>query len=191
MRVLFVENDDSFSWNLIDLLPFARGEIQIRRGLDVAGEVTALDGYDAVVIGPGPKDPQRAGIVGIVRAAARRGLPLLGVCLGHQAIGLAFGAELVRVHPCHGQACPITFGPSRRFPGCAGVHEAMRYHSLALTALVPPLRAVATSAEGVIMALEHDRLPIAGLQFHPDSYASPTGRAIVADFFRGALEAPR
>ncbi|MBK8481705.1 MAG: aminodeoxychorismate/anthranilate synthase component II [Proteobacteria bacterium] len=187
MPLLFVENDDSFSWNLIDLLPFAREAISVQPGLAVAGDPTRLEGMDAVVIGPGPTDPARAGIVGIVAEAARRGLPLLGVCLGHQAIGLAFGARLVRTQPCHGQPHCITFERSRLFPGCSGAHEVMRYHSLALTDLPAPLRVVAATADGIVMALEHERLPIAGLQFHPDSYASPTGRAIVAEFFKGTL----
>lgn len=191
MALLFVENDDSFSWNVIDLLPVPRSAIRVRRAHELDGDAAALRHVEALVIGPGPTDPQRAGLLELVGAAARQGLPLLGVCLGHQAIGLAFGARLERVRPWHGQVSQVTFGPSRLFPETIGPHELMRYHSLALTVVVPPLRVIATTAEGTVMALEHEQLPIAGLQFHPDSYASPSGRAIVGDFFRTALEQRR
>ena len=96
MRVLFVENDDSFTLNVVESLPVERGDVLVRPGREVARDLGCLDGTD-VVVGPGPTDPVRAGIVGVVQAAARRRLPLLGICLGHQALGLAFGAELIRV----------------------------------------------------------------------------------------------
>ncbi len=182
MRTVFLENDDSFSWNVVDLL---RGPVEVRPGRAAAAERGWLAHAAALVIGPGPTDPGRAGLLDVVREAAARRVPTLGICLGHQAIGMAFGARLVRVPPVHGKASRVRFGPSRSFPGIAGAHEVMRYHSLALDALPGALRAVATTSDGIVMALEHVELPLAGLQFHPDSYASPTGRAIVDAFFAG------
>jgi anthranilate synthase/aminodeoxychorismate synthase-like glutamine amidotransferase len=183
MRVLFVENNDSFSWNVIDCLPVARRDVLVRSGAAAAADLAGLAGSDVVVVGPGPTDPVRAGIVGLVRAVADLGLPLLGICLGNQALGLAFGAQLVRVTPMHGKITPVTFRPSRLFPGIVGTVDVMRYHSLALAEVADPLRVVATSPDGLPMAIEHTALPLAGLQFHPDSYATPRGREIVAAFF--------
>ena len=187
MRVLFLENHDSFSWNVIDSLPCARGEVVMRSGGEAARDPTVLDGADVVIVGPGPTDPLRAGIVGLVRDAASRSLPLLGVCLGHQALGLAFGARLVRVPPVHGKVRLVTFQPARLFPGIRGSVAVMRYHSLALASVGPPLRVVARTADGLPMAVEHATLPMAGLQFHPDSYATPRGREMLAAFFQAAL----
>ena len=182
MRVLFLENDDSFSWNVVDALPFAREEIEVRPGR----EPGALRGFDALVIGPGPTDPERAGLVSVVREAARLALPTLGVCLGHQAIGVAFGAVVARATPVHGKPSVAVFRPSSRFPGTVGPRVVMRYHSLSLTGVRPPLRVVAETGDGVVMAVEHESLPMAGVQFHPDSCGTPDGRAMFADFF-GAL----
>ena len=191
MRVVFLENEDSFSWNVVERLPVPRAAIRVVSGREAAGREAALDrrwlsDADVLVVGPGPTDPVRAGLVDIVREAAGRGLPVLGVCLGHQAIGLAFGAHLVRIHPTHGKRSRVAFGPSRLFPGVEGEQVVMRYHSLALADVGPPLRVVAQTADGVPMAVEHATLPVAGLQFHPDSYATPRGAAMIAAFFRGA-----
>lgn len=183
VRVLFVENDDSFTWNVVEALPVSRGEVALRPGREVARDPAALDGADLVVIGPGPTDPIRSGIVGVVHAAARARRPLLGVCLGHQALGLAWGARLVRAAPVHGKASRVTFAASRLFPGVGGPLTAMRYHSLALAGVRPPLRVVAATDEGLPMAIEHESLPQAGVQFHPDSFGTPRGVELLARFF--------
>jgi len=184
MKVLFVENEDSFSWNVIDALPFDRSEITVVSGSDSLRLQEALASTDALVIGPGPMDPERAGIVDLVTAAAARRIPTLGICLGHQAVGLAFGARLIRVEPCHGKRATIELRGSRFFSSVRGPISAMRYHSLALTDVVAPLMLVAETADGVAMAIEHTTLPIAGLQFHPDSFGTPRGREILASFFK-------
>lgn len=185
MRVLFLENEDSFSWNVIDRLPCARDEVVIVPGREVAACHDRLAGADVLVIGPGPTDPERTGLVGVVRAAAARRLPTLGICLGHQAIGLAFGARLVRTPPRHGKRSVATFAGARLFAAFDGPQTVMRYHSLALADVAAPLRVVATSEDGVIMAVEHEELPLAGLQFHPDSFATPSGAGMIVSFFQG------
>ncbi len=183
MRVTFVENNDSFSWNVLDALPVGPAEVRVVRGGTPAARA-ALDGADVLVVGPGPMDPQRAGLLDVVRAAADRRLPTLGICLGHQALGLCFGATLERTVPAHGKPAVATFLASRRFPGVQGPLEVMRYHSLSLAAVAAPLRVVATLDDGTVMAVEHEALPLAGLQFHPDSYGTPRGRELLAAFFR-------
>lgn len=182
--ILFAENGDSFSWNVVELLPFGRGEVEVTPGARLCEDPSPLDRARALVIGPGPTDPARTGLVTLVHAAARRGLPTLGICLGHQAIAAAFGAVVHRVPPVHGRTSVVRFGRSRLFPGLSGDLCAMRYHSLAVGDVPAPLRVVARTADGLVMALEHEWLPIAGLQFHPDSHATPRGRELVAAFFR-------
>jgi anthranilate synthase/aminodeoxychorismate synthase-like glutamine amidotransferase len=184
VRVLLLENDDSFSWNVVESLPVDRAEVCLRSGREVAQDPRALEDADVVILGPGPTDPVRAGIVSVVLAAARARLPLLGICLGHQALGVAYGARIVRVPPVHGKRSVITFSPSRLFPRFTGVETVMRYHSLALTNIGEPLRVVAQTDDGIAMAIEHTSLPMAGLQFHPDSFGSPRGAEMIADFFR-------
>ncbi len=179
-RVLFIENHDSFSWNVLEALPFARGELEV---VSAPQAWAALDHAELVVMGPGPTDPLRAGLVELVHEVARRRLPFLGVCLGHQALGLAFGAVLVRSVPTHGKRAVATFAGSTRFPGIEGALEVMRYHSLSLTEVKSPLREVARLADGTVMAIEHESLPMAGVQFHPDSFGTPRGRELLASFF--------
>lgn len=188
MRIVFVENHDSFSWNVIELLPVPREEVRLVSG---ARALRLLDEADALVIGPGPMDPPRAGLLELVHAAAERRLPTLGVCLGHQALGLAFGARLDRTTPAHGKRAVISFEGSRLFPSVAGRLDVMRYHSLSLVDVPPPLRVVAQLQDGTVMAIEHESLPMAGVQFHPDSWGTPRGREVIDTFFRAAEILPQ
>jgi anthranilate synthase/aminodeoxychorismate synthase-like glutamine amidotransferase len=183
MRLLFIECQDSFSWNVVDRLPCPREQIRMVPASDARGVLGALREATAVVIGPGPLDPLRAGLMPYVLEAAGRGLPTLGICLGHQALGVAFGADLVRGEPRHGHRAQVAFGPSRLFPSFRGEQTVMRYHSLILRGVAAPLRVVASTEAGEVMAIEHEALPMAGLQFHPDSFGTPRGEEMLRDFF--------
>ena len=176
VRVVFVENDDSFSFNVVDLLPPG---VELVRGTAAERAVT---GADVVVIGPGPTDPHRAGLVTLVRQVLDAKTPLLGICLGHQALGLACGATLQRSTPAHGKVARMRVEGSRFFP--AGEHQVMRYHSLSLSTVPSPLRVTGRLDDGTVMAVEHESLPVLGLQFHPDSYATTGGRGFLDAFFR-------
>ena len=180
-QVLFVENRCSFSWNVVDTLPVSREQVRICRAAEAASQ---LDEAHLLVLGPGPTDPLRAGLVDLVRVAAERRLPVLGVCLGHQAIGLAFGADLARGQPVHGKVSRIELAPSRLMPGFQGSYEVMRYHSLRVENLPLSLHALARSSDGALMAVEHKELPMLGLQFHPDSYVTPASAKMSSAFFR-------
>jgi anthranilate synthase/aminodeoxychorismate synthase-like glutamine amidotransferase len=186
VRVLLLENDDSYSWNVVDCLRSAGAEVQFVPGREHAAIKSLIPEFEAVVIGPGPLDPRRAGLMKSVELVLESGLPTLGICLGHQAIGLAFGAELVRAEPAHGLLSNIEFHQSRFFNQLTGATPVMRYHSLALTGIQSPLRLTAVTSDGIAMAIEHESLPIAGLQFHPDSFATPRGAEMVAAFLRTA-----
>ncbi|MCU0725805.1 MAG: aminodeoxychorismate/anthranilate synthase component II [Planctomycetes bacterium] len=189
--LLFLENDDSFSWNVIDRLPFPRERIAVIPGADRDSFRRLLPGARSLVVGPGPGDPLRAGhLVDAVLEAAGRGLAVLGVCLGHQAVGIAYGARLRRSEPAHGRREEVRFAPSRLFPGFGGEVTVMRYHSLALDAVRFPLRVVSATASGLPMAVEHETLPVAGVQFHPDSHGTPRGEEMLAAFFRAVGRLP-
>ncbi len=179
MRVVFVENHDSFSFNVLDLLPFERHAVNVVEG-NTERTSAALDGAELLIIGPGPMDPQRVGLISLVELAANQSVPTLGICLGLQAIGLAFGAQLVRSTPSHGKKATAHFRHSTRF--IDGSFDVMRYHSLSLRAVEPPLNVVAALEDGTVMAIEHATLPMAGLQFHPDSHGTPEGRRLVEAF---------
>jgi len=169
---------------VIECLPISRDEVQIFSGARQRDQIVgAIDDVDAVVIGPGPLDPKRAGLIDLARLCGERRLPTLGVCLGHQAIGMAFGAELEAVEPRHGSRSDVRFRRSRFFGLSDETVPVMRYHSLALRAVSSPLEVVAETDDGIAMAVEHQSLPMAGLQFHPDSFATPAGAQMVAAFF--------
>jgi anthranilate synthase component II len=175
--LLLVENNDSFSFNVRAL--FDNVKLPVRM---VSGAVAHqhLEEADVVVVGPGPTDPIRANLVGLVQETAR--------CLGHQALGLAFGARLIRATPHHGKTDTITFQGSRFFSAFATPQTVMRYHSLTLSEITAPLTTTATTLGGTVMAVEHDTLPMAGLQFHPDSYATENGQAMVDAFLKQVLK---
>ena len=198
MRVLLVDNYDSFAWNLVQALRALGAEVLVRRNDAVSCDAARSLAADAVVISPGPCTPKEAGIsVDLVRACAARRVPLLGVCLGHQAIGAAFGGEIVRgARPVHGKTSEITHDGRGVFEGIASPLTAMRYHSLVVSEPLPR-ELVATartvggemSGAGELMGLRHRDLPIEGVQFHPESFMTAEGPALLANFLRAAAAA--
>ena len=186
--ILLIDNYDSFTWNLVHLIGAAGAEVTVRRNdaLTVAGAMAM--GASGLVISPGPCDPSRAGIcVPLIRAAAETRLPVLGVCLGHQAIGEAFGGQVVRAaRIVHGKVDAMSHDGTGVFTGLPSPLNATRYHSLTVDPGTLPdcLRVTATAADGTIMGLAHRQLPIEGVQFHPESIRSEHGHAMIANFLR-------
>lgn len=181
-RLLLLDNVDSFTFMLADYLRVAGAEVVVVRhdALDV-GE--ALDGQDGIVISPGPGAPEEAGIsVALAAACVERRRPLLGVCLGHQALGLACGGRVTRVAPMHGKIASVRHDSSGLFAGLPSPFDATRYHSLAVTELPDTLIATAWSEDGAVMAMRHRDAPAHGVQFHPESIATAHGAALLAAF---------
>jgi anthranilate synthase/aminodeoxychorismate synthase-like glutamine amidotransferase len=192
MRVLLVDNYDSFTYNLAHLFGMVGAVPDVIRNDDPALADGATARYDLTVIGPGPGRPAEAGrTLALVREAAAARRPLFGVCLGAQAIGEAFGGEVVRApYLMHGKTSQVTHDGSGIFAGVPSPFAAVRYHSLCVAHAPFPgtLRANAASDDGVIQGLAHRELPIWGVQFHPESVLTPDGRTIFANVLRMARE---
>ncbi|GLV48310.1 aminodeoxychorismate components I/II [Thermus sp. LT1-2-5] len=181
-RVLFLENRDSFSYNLVDYLRALGAEVAV---VDQE-EAPDLSGFTHLVVGPGPKDPYTAGrILEWTERALAEGIPMLGVCLGHQALGVVLGAELYREAPVHGEGHAVYHGGEALFRGFPNPLPFARYHSLALRRLPPSLRLLAWTEHGVPMALWDGRKAF-GVQFHPESILSPWGMELLARFLEVA-----
>jgi len=185
MRILLIDNYDSFTWNLVHLIGGLGAEVDVRRN-DALTVAEALDDeHDAIVLSPGPCTPNEAGIcLDLVREGAGR-KPIFGVCLGLQSIGQAFGGEVVRAPlPMHGKVSSIQHKARGLFRGINGPLQATRYHSLVVARETCPadLEIEAESGEGLIMALSHRSLPVHGVQFHPESIASEHGATILRNF---------
>ena len=182
-RLLLVDNFDSFTHMLADQLRVAGATVDVVRA-DVATVVMALGGaYDGVVISPGPGRSEDAGeSIAIAAACIAARQPLLGVCLGHQAIALACGDTVGRVAPIHGKVANVRHDGSGLFTNLSSPFAATRYHSLAVVSVAAPLVANAWSEDGMVMALRHADAPAHGVQFHPESVASEAGPALLAAF---------
>ena len=191
-RVLVIDNYDSFVYNLVQYLGELGAEPLVHRNDELTiTEIIALD-PDAVLVSPGPGTPDDAGVSNDVITTFGGVVPVLGVCLGHQAIGVAYGAEVIRVSPVHGKARPVLHGAIGSFAGLASPFDAGRYHSLAVssTGLPDELEVTAWSEDGVIMGMRHRTHPVEGFQFHPESILTADGERLVAAFLRGAVTAP-
>ncbi len=183
--LLVIDNYDSFTYNLVHFL----GELGVRTLVRRNDAVTVQEALaltpQAIVLSPGPCDPDRAGVcLGLIGAAAGR-VPILGVCLGHQAIGQAFGGSVVRADTLmHGKLSAIHHQGQGVLGGVPSPFQATRYHSLVVdpASLPDSLETVAETTDGVIMALRHRTLPIHGVQFHPESIATEHGHRILANF---------
>ena len=197
--ILVVDNYDSFTFNLVQALQAAGAEIRVVRNDAITrAEVEALADDPAqelrgIVVSPGPGNPGTAGVsVEVVLVAAERSIPLLGVCLGMQSMGTAFGASIVRAPTLvHGEASAVEHDGQGLLAGMPELFPAARYHSLCVDPATLPeeLYVTATSPEdGVVMGLRHRTLPIEGVQFHPESVLTPAGPHLLANFLRLAGE---
>ncbi len=184
MRTLLIDNYDSFTYNLVHLLAEVDGKPPVVVRNDDGWGAVRAGAYDNVVISPGPGRPDRRRDFGIGdRIIGELGLPVLGVCLGHQGICRLFGARVGRApEPVHGRACAIHHTGRDLFAGLPSPFSAVRYHSLAVTGLPDVLEPLARTEDGVLMAVRHRCLPLWGIQFHPESIGSAHGRDLLANF---------
>ncbi|WP_213451703.1 aminodeoxychorismate synthase component I [Rhizomonospora bruguierae] len=191
MRTLVVDNYDSFTYNLVHLLAGVAGrEPVVVRNDDPMPD---LAGYDAIVLSPGPGTPERPADFGICRALAESSdLPLLGVCLGHQGLAWAHGGAIGPApEPRHGRVSPVLHDGRELFAGIPSPFRAVRYHSLAVTAVPPAMEATAYTPDGVVMGLRHHTRPRWGVQFHPESIGTEHGQRLIRNFVSLAERAAR
>jgi anthranilate synthase/aminodeoxychorismate synthase-like glutamine amidotransferase len=189
MKVLFVDNFDSFTYNVVHLLAAQGVEQDVVLSDDPRlRDAAVLEGYDALVVGPGPGNPgQTPQVVELIRGAAQKQMPVFGVCFGLQAIGEAFGARVVHApEPKHGKTSMMIHNGGGVFEGVRNPLVATRYHSLCLEEATMPeeLLVTARSDDGVVQAVSHRTLPIHGVQFHPESVLSEHGDRIVRNALR-------
>jgi anthranilate synthase component 2 len=184
--ILLIDNYDSFTYNLVHYFGDLGAECRVVRNDQVTVDEALGSRPQAVVLSPGPCDPDQAGVcLDLIRANAQARVPLLGVCLGHQAIGQAYGGRVIRAPKMmHGKLSTIRNEGAGLFAGLPREFEATRYHSLIVEAETLPAGLVPTAhtADGLIMALQHESDPVYGVQFHPESIASNFGHAILANF---------
>jgi anthranilate synthase component 2 len=188
MRLLVIDNYDSFTYNLVQYLGDLGAELEVHRNDQITVEEIRAKAPDAIVLSPGPGHPGEAGILLEVIEKLGDEFPILGVCLGHQAIGQAFGGEVVRAgRIMHGKVSPVRHEDTDIFEGLPRPFTATRYHSLVVRrdSLPPELVATAwTEDDGEIMGLRHRTKPIFGVQFHPESILTPDGKQILANFLK-------
>ncbi len=183
---LLIDNYDSFTYNLYHFLGELGAEIAVHRNDKITVEAALELHPQGIVLSPGPCDPDRAGIcLELIKAAAEGGVPVLGVCLGHEAIGQAFGGRIERApQPMHGKLSEIRHEAGSVFAQLPSPLKATRYHSLVVArdSLPATLEVTAETEDGIIMGLQHRELPLHGVQFHPESIASEHGHALLRNF---------
>ncbi|MFW8636414.1 anthranilate synthase component II [Cribrihabitans pelagius] len=184
--LLLIDNYDSFTYNLVHYLGELGAEMEVRRNDAIDVQESMAMKPAGILLSPGPCDPDQAGIcLALTEAAAETRTPLLGVCLGHQTIGQAFGGKVVRCHEIvHGKMGQMHHRNTGVFKGLPSPFEATRYHSLVVEreSLPECLEITAELEDGTIMGLQHKELPIHGVQFHPESIASEHGHALLKNF---------
>ena len=183
--IVLIDNYDSFTFNLVHYFGELGAQVRVHRNDKITSAAVVAADPDAIVLSPGPCTPNEAGICLDLIAAVADKIPILGVCLGHQAIGQAFGGKVVRAPlPVHGKLSEIRHRGGGIFRGINGPFKATRYHSLVVErkSLPGELTVVADTDDGLIMALAHARLPLHGVQFHPESIASEHGHLMLKNF---------
>jgi anthranilate synthase/aminodeoxychorismate synthase-like glutamine amidotransferase len=185
-RLLMIDNYDSFTYNLVQYLGELGAEVETLRNDAASAEALVAKGPDGVVISPGPGRPEDAGVsVSALRAFGAAGIPVFGVCLGHQALGLVAGGRIVRARTLmHGKTSQIFHEGEGVFRGLPRPFEATRYHSLVIESATCPavLEVTARTADGEIMGVRHCELPLEGVQFHPESILTREGKRLLANF---------
>lgn len=180
--VLLLDNFDSFTYNLADYLQQAGVHCHVVTNQTPLSEINKLE-FKGIVLSPGPETPEKAGNLMEVLKAFYNKMPILGVCLGHQAIGQFFGARLVKaLKPMHGKVSEIYCEPDSLFDGLKSPLKVVRYHSLVLDQLPETLLCTASTAQGEIMAIKHKTLPVSGLQFHPEAILTESGLAMLKNW---------
>jgi anthranilate synthase/aminodeoxychorismate synthase-like glutamine amidotransferase len=183
VRVLAIDNYDSFTYNLVQEMGELGAEIDVVRNDHATVDALLERGYDRLVVSPGPCTPDDAGIsLEAVRRFPEAGVPTLGVCLGHQSLAQAFGGRVVRHVPVHGKTTVIDHDGRTIFAGLESPLTVGRYHSLVVGEDVPDAFEVSARGGGVIMAIRHRQLPAEGVQFHPESVLTESGRRLLANF---------
>ena len=183
--ILVVDNYDSFTFNLVHYLMELGVDVRVERNDALTASAAIASGADGFLISPGPCTPNEAGIsLDLVAACADAARPLLGVCLGHQAIGQHFGGRVVRGGLMHGKTSPVSHDGTGVFAGLPSPFTATRYHSLVVEGIPGELPVNATSDDSHVMGFRHETLPIHGVQFHPESIATEHGHALLANFLR-------
>jgi anthranilate synthase component 2 len=183
--IVLIDNYDSFAFNLVHYLGELGAKVEVHRNDKVTASAVVAAEPDAIVLSPGPCTPNEAGICLDLIAAAGQRIPILGVCLGHQAIGQAFGGKVVRAPvPVHGKLSEIKHNGASVFRGINAPFKATRYHSLVVARETMPreLDVTAETSDGLVMGLAHKRLPVHGVQFHPESIASEHGHLLLKNF---------
>ena len=183
--ILVIDNYDSFTFNLVHYLMELGAEVRVERNDELTASGAIASGADGFLISPGPCTPNEAGIsLDLVAACADAARPLLGVCLGHQAIGQHFGGRVVRGGLMHGKTSPVSHDGTGVFAGLPSPFSATRYHSLVVQGAPDELWVNATADDAHVMGFRHVELPIHGVQFHPESIATEHGHALLANFLR-------
>ena len=187
MRVLVLDNYDSFTYNLVQYLGELGAEIEVVRNDHATVESLLLRGYDRMIVSPGPCTPNEAGIsLEAVRRFPVAGVPTLGVCLGHQALVQAWGGRVIRHEPIHGKTTEIEHDGKTIFRGLPDPLEVGRYHSLVADPELPECLERSAFGGQVVMAVRHRELPAEGVQFHPESVLTDKGRELLGNFLAGA-----
>jgi anthranilate synthase/aminodeoxychorismate synthase-like glutamine amidotransferase len=187
MRVLVIDNYDSFTYNLVQYLGELGAEVEVVRNDHATVEQLLIRGYDRVIVSPGPCTPNEAGIsLEAVRRFPEARIPTLGVCLGHQALVQAWGGRVITHQPIHGKTTAIAHDGKTIFHGLKDPLEVGRYHSLVVDAELPDDFERSAFGGDVVMAVRHRRLPAEGVQFHPESVLTEQGRELLANFLEQA-----
>ncbi|WP_448588039.1 anthranilate synthase component II [Thermocrinis sp.] len=185
MKVLMIDNYDSFTYNLVQYFQILGADVLVKRNDEIALDEIRIIDPDAIVISPGPCTPKEAGISVSLIKEFYKTYPILGVCLGHQSIGYAFGANIVRAKRLmHGKTSLISHTSEGIFSGLPNPFSAVRYHSLVIEkdSLPPVLKITAWSEDGEIMGIQHEDFPLFGVQFHPESVLSEAGLDLLNNF---------